>query len=96
MKTFRRDKLRRLCEAGRLVLVGSYHFDDMYGASRTNGGIPVQMAPAESHERQEGICYMQPWDFKTQSGCCYENPNGSVTLIVHSNCNYTFRMVAAH
>ena len=28
MQTFRRDKLRRLVEAGRVTAVGSYHFDD--------------------------------------------------------------------
>lgn len=35
MITFRRDKLKRLIAANRVVLADSYHFDDMLGESRT-------------------------------------------------------------
>jgi hypothetical protein len=41
MKTFRRDKLRKLIEAGRVVTVGTYSFDDMSGERRTSHEMPV-------------------------------------------------------
>jgi hypothetical protein len=98
-KTFNRGKLRRLVEAGKVTLAGSYHFDDMYGESRDSGqGLPVAIVPehepGEWRWRKEGICYLFPSDFTTKSGCCWLNDNGTVTLIVHSNSNYTFRIAA--
>lgn len=92
MKTFRRDKLRRLCEKGKLELAGSYHFDDMYGASRTSDPMPVAMIPENRADCREGTCYLYASDFET-SGRAWENENGTVTLIVHSNCNYSFRIL---
>jgi hypothetical protein len=89
----RRDKLRRLAEAGRLTLTSSYSFDDMHGESRTeNRQIPVQMMPADRQTR-EGICYLFPSDFASGSGRAWVNPNGTVTLIVHSNRNLTFTVL---
>ena len=35
MKTYRRDKLRRLVEAGKVETVSTYHFDDMTGGDRS-------------------------------------------------------------
>lgn len=91
--TINRGWLRRQAEQGKLTLVGSYYFDDMYGVSdREPVSMPVEMQPADWHDRKEGICYMMPIDFKTKSGCAWKNPNGTVTLIVHSNCNYTFKI----
>ena len=94
MKTFRRDKLRRLVEAGKVELIGSYHFDDMHGTSGTDKSMPVAIHdPTQSvAQRQTGICYLYPSDFTSGSGACWQNDNGTVTLIVHSNCNYTFRL----
>jgi hypothetical protein len=40
MKTFRRDKLRRLVEAGRVETVYTYHYDDMMGEQRTRQRCP--------------------------------------------------------
>ena len=96
MQTFNRGKLRRLVEAGKVVMVGSYHFDDMSGAERKTGqSMPVAMKPANWKDRKEGICYLHEWDFRTKSGCCYMNDpaNGIITLIVHGNCNYDLRIV---
>lgn len=93
MKTFNRGKLKKLAEAGRLVVAENYHFDDMYGESRdTAKEMPVAIAPENRTERKEGICYLFPSDFKSSSGCAYESGPGLVTLIVHSNCDYTFRI----
>lgn len=98
MITFRRDKLKRLIAANRVVLADSYHFDDMLGESRTKTEMPVALTesgPDMWKTRKEGTCYLFPSDFTSKSGCCYTsdaNPN-LVTLIVHSNSNYTFRIL---
>lgn len=95
MKTFRRDKLRRLVEAGRVETISTYHFDDMLGESRTHNPMPVAMRPADWKDMKEGTVYLFPSDFRTKSGCCYESGNGIVTLIVHSNSNYDLRIKEA-
>lgn len=95
MKTFRRDKLRRLIVTGKVTMAGSYHFDDMMGESRSEGqSMPAAIYPASGDWREckPGVCYLRPSEFTTKSGCCWENPNGTVTLVVHSNSNYTFRI----
>jgi hypothetical protein len=95
-KTFRRDRLRRLVEAGKVTLVGSYHFDDMMGESRADKEMPVAMKwiGGDWRKRKQGVCYMTAWDFQTQSGACWQNDDGTVTLIVHGNSNYTFRVTS--
>ena len=90
--TFNRGKLRKLAAAGRLVLASSYHFDDMLGEDRTAKEMPVAIAPENRDDRKEGTCYLWDHDFKSSSGCAYESGPGLVTLIVHSNSNYTFRI----
>ena len=94
MKTFRRDKLRRLVEAGKVETVSTYHFDDMYGVDRSDKPMPVAMKPDDWHDRKEGVCYLTPHDFTSQSGCCYvrDEASGIVTLIVHGNSNYDLRI----
>jgi hypothetical protein len=93
MKTFRRDKLRRLIEERRVEVVGSYHFDDMTGSSRDGAqGMLAAMMPADRTEVRDGICYLHPFYF-TGSGRAWENPNGTVTMIVHSNLNFDFKIL---
>ena len=102
MKTFRRDKLRRLIEAGRVVTIDTYHFDDMTGESRTNKTMPVgitESGPDMWKTRKEGTCYLFPSDLTTKSGCAYISAESAiagheiVTLIVHSNSSFTFRIL---
>jgi hypothetical protein len=93
MRTIRRSDVRRLAEAGQLEAVDSYHFDDMLGESRGLAKpLPVAMRPADWHDRKEGVFYVSPSDFASGSGACWLNENDTITLIVHSNCNYTFRV----
>ena len=93
MKTFRRDKLRRLVEAGRVTAVGTYHFDDMLGESRdTAKGMPCAIKPADWHDRKEGVCYLTESDFTSGSGRAWLNENGTVTLYVHSNSNFDLKI----
>ncbi len=91
---FRRDKLRRLIEAGKVETVSTYSFDDMHGASRGDKTMPVAIDPGDWRARQAGICYVSPYKFTTKSGCCYvrDPANNIVTLIVHGNSNYEFRI----
>lgn len=95
IRTFRRDKLRRLVEAGRVVMVASYHFEDQLGESRTSGvAVPVAMMP-DDRRTKPGICYLFPSDFTSKSGACYRyaGRDDMVSLNVHSNCNYEFRIL---
>jgi len=93
MKTIRRDRLRRLCAQGRLEVVGSYHFDDMAGESRDSAkGMPAAIRPADWHDRKDGVCYLFEHDFTSSAGRAWENPDGTITLYVHSNSNYTLRI----
>ena len=94
MKTFRRDKLRRLVEAGRVETVSTYHYDDTYGETRTREPMPVAMAPLDWRDRVDGVCYLTPHDFTSGSGCCYSRlEDDKVTLIVHSNSSYDLRIL---
>jgi hypothetical protein len=89
MKTIRRDRLRRLVEADRVEVVGSYHFDDMTGTERHRAaGMRAAIMPAaDRREMQPGVCYLLPGDFTSQVGRAWVNDNGTVTLYVHSNSN---------
>jgi hypothetical protein len=44
--------------------------------------------------REEGIAYVYASDFGGH-GRAYQGESGLVTLYVHSNCNYTFRIKVA-
>lgn len=92
--TFRRDKLRRLAEQGKLVLVSSYEYDDMSGLTQQKDvSIPVAISPSDFRERKEGIAYIHPSDFDTVSGRARKGDNGTIHLKVHGNCYYDFRIV---
>lgn len=94
MNTVRRDKIFRLIQTGKLVAVGSYHYDDMDGQSIGKfAGIPVAAMPADFHDRKEGVFYVFPSDFTTKSGYAYLSEDRMTCHVgVHGNCNYDFRM----
>lgn len=93
-KTFNRGKLFRLAQAGKLLMVGSYRFDDMMGESRQQGtDKPVAVDPGNWQDRKEGIVYVRQDEFRSH-GSAWLNEDGTVTLYVHSNSNYTFRIQA--
>lgn len=92
MSTFNRGKLRKLVEAGKVTMVGSYHFDDMHCEDRSHDEMPVAIKPEDWHDRKQGVCYLSDWDFRSVSGAARINPNGTISLRVHSNCNYTLRI----
>ncbi len=93
-KTINRGLLLRRARASRLFLVGSYSYDDMSGSNRTAGQrMPIALADGVPwQERKPGHAYLHESDFSTSSGCAWANEDGTVTLIVHSNCNYTLRV----
>jgi hypothetical protein len=93
MSTMRRDVLKRLVEAGRVELIGSYHYDDGYGASEHKGAaLPVAIMPADRHACREGICYLYPSDLTSSSGSATRGLDGNISLYVHSNCSYALHI----
>lgn len=92
--TIRRDSLLRKAKAGKLILVDSYHYDDMSGESRGNKEMPVAIRPDKFEDRKEGVAYLFESDFKTKSGGASLNKDGTIALTVHSNCHYTLRIAA--
>lgn len=95
MKTFNRGKLRKLVGAGKVTMIGSYHYDDMSGGERSEKRLPVAVAPADRNLRQNGTLYLSEHDFTSKSGHCYVSGPATVSLIVHSNCNYEFEIPAS-
>lgn len=95
-KTMRRDKLKRLAAAGRLVMIDSYHFDDMLGESRHEGKeIPVRLRKGPG-DFEQGVCLLSDHDFTSGVGhaSVTNTPRGEiVNLYVHSNSNMTFRVL---
>jgi hypothetical protein len=93
MKTMRRDTLRRLVERDRIVLVGSYHYNEMTGLDRFQGDpIPVKMMPADRYSTTPGTCYLYPSDFTSSVGHACVEETGIINLHVHGNCSYNFRL----
>ena len=87
--------MRRLVEAGRIEVVGSYHFDDMDGASRdTAKGMRAAIMPADWRDCKQGVCYLYPSDFTSGSGRAWLGENGIISLHVHSNSNYDLREIS--
>ena len=91
-----RGQLLKLAKSDRLVAVDSYHFDDMHGSSRaTQTQMPVRvLAPGEWGT--PGCFSIHESDFKSSVG--WVRPDGRpdhYTLYVHSNCNYTVRVLPA-
>jgi hypothetical protein len=93
METVNRGWLKRMAAKGRLEMVASYHFDDMMGESRSRDRLPVVYPrPVDWHDRREGTVYLSDFEFTTKSGRAWRNEDGTVTLVVHSNSDYTFRV----
>ena len=92
MKTFNRGTLKKLAQQGKLVRVSSYHFDDMTGETRSTGEALVRIKK-DSRDWIEGQCNMVESDFTGKSGRAWENPDGTITLKVHSNLDFTFRKI---
>jgi hypothetical protein len=98
-KTIRRDVLKRLIAAGRVVGRGSYNFDDMYGESRSSGRrVPVALMPDKIEDRHKlaydgKVWYLFDSDFSSKSGHAYGDPKGKLTLYVHSNSNYDLEIL---
>lgn len=94
MKTIRRNKLLNLAKAGRLVAVGSYHFDDMMGQSISKNEIPVRIKDSFD-DHKDGFCNLREFDFTCKGGRAWDNGNGTVTLYIHSNSNFDLRIIEA-
>ena len=93
MKTIRRNELLKLAKAGKLVCVESYKFDDQLGEDRGSKETPVRVK-ANHDDWKDGFCNLSDYHFSGKSGRAYTNNNGTITLYVHSNLNYTFKVSA--
>ena len=94
MKTFRRDKLRRLVDAGLVTSLSTYHFDDMLGESRSHEPMPVRMMPEDRSTVRDGTVFLFPSDFTSKSGSAYDGGTTKdglpiVNLLIHSNSSVT-------
>jgi hypothetical protein len=90
--TVNRGWLKRQAEAGKLVMLESYHYDETHGEDRTHKELPVRVSQGAG-DWLPGFCTLYPHDFKSKSGAAWRNPDGTITLHVHSNCHYTFKAV---
>lgn len=90
-KTIRRDKLAELARAGKLVCVSSYHYDEMSGESRCKAPLEVRMSSGYG-DFVEGVINLRESDFRSGCGMARLNDDGTISLYVHSNCNYDFRL----
>ena len=87
-RAVRRDKLRRLVQKGLVlararVISGGYFNEDK------------KWYPARLKENGKFITGMMnfiPHDFKSSSGTAYQNPDGTYTLIVHSNRSFQLKV----
>lgn len=98
MTTVRRDWLLRKGLQGKLVMSGAYHFDDMLGESRSSEQLPVVIYnqaenPDWWRNRKEGAAYIGTYNFTGSGGRAWKNADGTITLHVHSNCSYTFKVL---
>lgn len=73
-------------------MVESYHYDEMQGQEITKTELPVRIK-AEHGDFKEGYCNLTEWDFQTRSGYANLGDSGLVSLGVHGNSNYTFRIL---
>lgn len=96
METVNRGWLKRQMAAGNVVMVGSYHFDDLLGSSRSSTEMPTKFRKeGEPREYKEGLAEFSDFDFTSNSGRAYwENKEkGLVHLRVHSNYNVTLKVL---
>lgn len=91
MTTIRRDTLLKLAKAGKLVAVGSYHYDDMYGSNSFKGEKPVRVID-NINQFCDKYFNVREYDFKSRCGHARKGTNGNIHLHVHSNCSYDFRV----
>ena len=69
-----------------------YEFDMTGGSRKAHSSMPVAILGPD-RERKEGVFYVLDFDFASKSGGCWKNSDDTVTLFVHSNCSYTFRIL---
>jgi len=79
-------------QRGNVVKVASYHFDDQDGQEITKSEMPCRILTDHS-DFKEGYCNLYPSDFDSGSGRAWLNEDGTITLIVHSNCNYDLKLI---
>jgi hypothetical protein len=93
MDTVRRDWLKKQIAAGKMEAKLDYSIEhDGSGAYDKFGGpwIPARLSSGYG-DFVEGQMNFRSHDFTSKSGMAYRGPNGTISLIVHSNLAYTLR-----
>lgn len=85
-KTINRGQLKRLVERGDLEARTEYCFDETMGCTQ---GDSSPWKPArlrrEYGDTKQGFFNISDFSFRTKSGAAWQNPNGTITLMVHGN-----------
>lgn len=94
MKTVNRGWLKKKVEKGEVEAKCNYRHDPQfdnieYGSDRW---IPARLSRCHG-DFMEGEMNFKEWDFRSKSGCAWKNPDGTITLIIHSNSSYELRLV---
>lgn len=88
MATYRRDKLFRLAQAGRLMMIRTAR--DLQPGEAAE--LPVRVGAVG--DWRDGWCNVRADHFEGKSGRAYHGrADGTITLIVHSNLSYDFRVL---
>jgi len=92
MKTLNRSTLRNMINRGEIISGSSYAYDEMSGTTIGNGENPrpVRFMEDDGNKDYQKFYYIWRTDLTTKSGRAYYNADGTITVIVHSNLNYTF------
>jgi len=87
-KTIRRDWLQRQIAKGTVFMRCRYHYTDDYAwdAATNFGKDDEWWKPTEKT--------FDNWDFRTSTGYCYRNNDGTITFAIHSNLAYDVKIVA--
>jgi hypothetical protein len=96
LKTIRRDKLKRDIAKGLYVCKCNYHFADDarydYISDENTAYKQINLI-SEGNKRDYDKINLRLSDFDSQVGRAWENADGSVTLVIHSNLSYDFKKV---
>jgi hypothetical protein len=99
-KTVRRDKLKRDIQKGLYVCKCNYRYTDDYrydNATDFGASDYKEINIMDENNRKHDYDKMNLWkdDFSSQVGTAWENEDGTVTLIVHSNLSFNLKRKGA-
>lgn len=85
MKTINRGWLRKQIEKGNMEIKCLYYMTDDYKIDADRNFGKTEWVDAKEFNLTER-------DFKTKSGCAWQNEEGIISLVIHSNRAYDIRI----